>query len=139
MFSFIRVFKLIFFILDINECTKNTSGCSNDCINTNGSFSCKCPIGKILDTDLRTCKDCPFNTYGLNCSKTCNCVNALSCNRISGCICISGFTGVYCETDIDECKGLYFWLRNENLSKSFNKFSSTTILLQFMRKHTRRL
>jgi hypothetical protein len=46
---------------------------------------------------------CPSNKYGDNCSETCECRNALSCDPISGCKCIAGYTGSSCETVIDEC------------------------------------
>ncbi len=49
--------------------------------------------------------ECPFNKYGVNCAKTCDCVNANECNPATGCICKNGYTGTYCETDIDECAG----------------------------------
>ena len=49
--------------------------------------------------------ECPFNKYGENCAKTCDCVNANECNPTTGCICKNGYTGTYCEIDIDECAG----------------------------------
>lgn len=115
-------------ILDRDECALNISGCSNGCQNTIGSFYCTCPAGTILDADQRTCnsnlkfcilikinelyfknnnykfKECPSNRYGLNCTNYCNCINSITCNPASGCVCLSGYTGKYCETDINECK-----------------------------------
>ena len=33
----------------------NKGGCSDTCNNTEGSFSCSCPTGKILGADEKTC------------------------------------------------------------------------------------
>ncbi|KAL3197361.1 hypothetical protein MRX96_044934 [Rhipicephalus microplus] len=43
--------------------------------------------------------ECPVGTYGLNCSKKCDCENGASCNVTNGqCICLPGFTGPRCES-----------------------------------------
>ncbi|KAI5729955.1 hypothetical protein M8J76_008372 [Diaphorina citri] len=39
---------------DVNECDLS-SPCSHDCINTHGSYVCRCPSGHKLDEDRRTC------------------------------------------------------------------------------------
>ncbi len=41
--------------VDIDECSTNIGGCSDDCVNTIGSFFCTCPTGFQLDVDGRTC------------------------------------------------------------------------------------
>ena len=35
------------YILDVDECTKNTHGCSEkaNCTNTPGSYNCECQVG----------------------------------------------------------------------------------------------
>ena len=43
-------------IADINECLMNNGGCSQICINTNGSFMCSCLTGYSLSIDNTTCQ-----------------------------------------------------------------------------------
>ena len=40
---------------DVNECLLNNGGCEHACVNTLGSFQCRCPRGYILDSNRRTC------------------------------------------------------------------------------------
>ena len=40
---------------DINECNTNNGGCSQMCLNTNGSYICLCRSGYILDANNRSC------------------------------------------------------------------------------------
>ena len=41
---------------EINECERGISGCSQNCINTNGSFICSCTMGYDLSIeDQKTC------------------------------------------------------------------------------------
>ena len=47
-------------ILDIDECYGGNSGCTHGCLNTNGSFQCLCPEGRVnlklkLGDDQQTC------------------------------------------------------------------------------------
>lgn len=42
-------------ILDIDECDKNISNCTQNCVNTIGSYYCDCDNGYILGDDNRTC------------------------------------------------------------------------------------
>lgn len=41
--------------LDINECSEGTSSCSQICQDTDGSYSCSCYVGYLLDPDGTTC------------------------------------------------------------------------------------
>ena len=40
---------------DIDECSDGTHNCSQTCTNTNGSFTCGCNSGYLLDIDGATC------------------------------------------------------------------------------------
>jgi hypothetical protein len=42
---------------DIDECDINNGGCSHNCTNTNGSYSCTCNSGYTLASDQTTCTD----------------------------------------------------------------------------------
>ena len=48
------IFNYYIFI-DINECVEGTSGCTQNCTNTVGSFQCSCKNGYMLLEDKRTC------------------------------------------------------------------------------------
>ena len=43
------------FHTDIDECSEDIDNCSQTCTNTDGSFTCGCYIGYLLDTDGTTC------------------------------------------------------------------------------------
>ena len=48
---------------------------------------------------------CEFPTFGTNCSSQCMCGRGDDgCDPVRGCICLAGWTGVNCDTDIDECE-----------------------------------
>ncbi|XP_070536985.1 mucin-like protein [Ptychodera flava] len=86
---------------DCNECLRQTCGadnCEQRCQNTEGSYTCACYAGYLLDPDGYSCIDideCESNP----------CVNGTCEDRVNAyeCICEPGFTGVNCEIDIDEC------------------------------------
>ncbi|KAH9509815.1 hypothetical protein Btru_045273 [Bulinus truncatus] len=92
---------------DINECTNSSLNlCSykERCVNTEGGFTCTCPLGQTLDNNERTCLDCDGNTWGLQCANQCACgIGSLKCDPATGCFCKPGFTGRYCNEDVDEC------------------------------------
>ena len=44
-----------FFNADIDECSEDTDNCNQTCTNTEGSFTCVCDDGYILDSDETTC------------------------------------------------------------------------------------
>ena len=43
------------FYSDTHECSDGTHNCSQICTNTNGSFTCGCNNGYLLDDDGATC------------------------------------------------------------------------------------
>ena len=49
--------------------------------------------------------ECPGLTWGDDCTNTCTCDNDKSsdCSHVTGCVCNTGWTGVNCDEDIDEC------------------------------------
>ena len=55
------ILEIVFCLLssaDINECEVNNGGCSHDCTNTLGSYSCSCAHGYVLVSrdDLGHCE-----------------------------------------------------------------------------------
>ena len=48
---------------DVDECAEDTSGCSQQCNNTIGSFECSCTDGYRLGFDRKTC----HGMYVLHC------------------------------------------------------------------------
>ncbi|XP_025082446.1 uncharacterized protein LOC112557056 isoform X3 [Pomacea canaliculata] len=88
--------------VDRDECSEGV--CSQACVNTVGSFFCKCYTGYLLGSDERTCSPCPSMQYGTDCSLTCQCSGrALTCDPVTGCVCREGWRGIRCDEDIDEC------------------------------------
>ncbi|XP_078594414.1 uncharacterized protein LOC144872228 [Branchiostoma floridae x Branchiostoma japonicum] len=50
---------------------------------------------------------CPPNLYGMFCNRTCDCENEGRCERWSGCVCLPGWVGKYCDRP---CRhGHYGW------------------------------
>ena len=48
--------------------------------------------------------DCPAGTYGENCNRTCFCGQGVDhCDIIKGCVCQTGWSGVNCDFDVNEC------------------------------------
>jgi len=43
--------------VDRDECTDGSSKCEQSCINTEGSYKCRCKIGFILAADKKSCTD----------------------------------------------------------------------------------
>ena len=51
---------------DINECIDGNGGCGHTCVNTPGSYHCKCNSGYVLQTDKHNCTGkfvCEFIMY----------------------------------------------------------------------------
>ncbi|XP_074600122.1 protein kinase C-binding protein NELL2-like isoform X2 [Brevipalpus obovatus] len=82
------------FCLDIDECSSpNMNKChlNAKCINTQGGHTCECLPG--------------FKGDGIDCEPVCEhkCQNGGRCTAPDTCSCRRGFTGQFCEKDIDEC------------------------------------
>ncbi|XP_068719046.1 sushi, von Willebrand factor type A, EGF and pentraxin domain-containing protein 1-like [Montipora capricornis] len=74
--------------IDIDECTEGTSGCGQNCVNTYGSYLCKCNAGYSLNADGKTCSDIDeCNRDNGNCQQSCH-------NSVGSylCTCASGYT-----------------------------------------------
>ena len=48
--------KLLSIITDTDECVVGTHNCDHDCTNTDGSYTCSCNDGLILQPDGRSCQ-----------------------------------------------------------------------------------
>ncbi|XP_076455831.1 uncharacterized protein LOC143290354 [Babylonia areolata] len=98
---------------DIDECVPGKNPCVNgNCANHPGTFACTCDSGTYLLADKITCQACDQGTFGLNCESKCTCSKETtqSCDRVTGnCMCIEGWEGGDCSTDIDMCS------RNDSL------------------------
>ena len=44
------------FITDVDECSSDNGGCSQECNNTIGSYYCTCLDGFTLQADSHTCE-----------------------------------------------------------------------------------
>ncbi|KAH9492107.1 hypothetical protein Btru_026966, partial [Bulinus truncatus] len=92
---------------DINECevaSLNLCSYKSGCVNREPGYSCSCPPGSKLDNDGRTCINFSGTTWGVNCSSSCSCSTGASrCDNVKGCICNTGYTGIYCDIDINQC------------------------------------
>ena len=47
--------RYYFYNVDVDECGDDTDGCSQTCTNTEGSFTCGCTDGYVLNVDGTTC------------------------------------------------------------------------------------
>lgn len=54
-FSCIAIVAYTLFFKDFDECKTNIDGCTQICINVNGSYDCDCYFGFSLDDDRKTC------------------------------------------------------------------------------------
>ncbi|XP_060570002.1 uncharacterized protein LOC132728362, partial [Ruditapes philippinarum] len=91
---------------DVDECLSSVQPCDHLCNNTAGSFVCSCKTGFQLRDDNITCKECEAWKYGFDCQSDCSCdeSNSERCDPATGtCVCKSGWEGINCEDDVDEC------------------------------------
>lgn len=82
--------------LDINECVQNTSHCQYHCQNTEGSYTCSCPPGFLLNPDGFTCRDLDECTTGQHICQQ-NCINTEGSYK---CSCEKGYNQIG-----DDCQG----------------------------------
>nr|CUU99098.1 neurogenic locus notch protein [Hymenolepis microstoma] len=84
---------------DIDECLKEPCRNGGECLNTPGSFICRCPVGfegRFCEARSNPCDD----TYGPVCA------NGGICSTVNGkaiCRCPTGFSGSHCEVENNEC------------------------------------
>ncbi|KAK6969982.1 fibrillin-3, partial [Biomphalaria glabrata] len=100
---------------DLNECLTTTSCQTNaHCVNTPGSYVCKCDLGFYLNNGQ--CQACTAGTFGEECKNQCQCdMSHSTCSVTSGdCLCKPGWTGTLCDEDLNECD-------SSNLCTSANK------------------
>ncbi|POI32120.1 hypothetical protein CIB84_004128, partial [Bambusicola thoracicus] len=74
----------------VNECIQNPLLCAFRCVNTFGSYECKCPAGYVLREDRRMCKDqneCEEGSHDCD-SKQMECKNLIGTYM---CICGPGY------------------------------------------------
>ncbi|XP_035667071.1 integrin beta-like protein C isoform X2 [Branchiostoma floridae] len=88
---------------DVDECLVNNGGCSHDCVNTDGSYHCMCPVGRLLNPlDNKQCDDVNECAFGPDlCHGNATCINTPGSYI---CQCNSGYAGngTVC-TNINEC------------------------------------
>ena len=52
---YLCIFFSLSLVLDIDECFESNDCGLGQCVNTPGSYQCRCPAGYTLDTDGKTC------------------------------------------------------------------------------------
>ncbi|GFR76121.1 latent-transforming growth factor beta-binding protein 4 [Elysia marginata] len=89
---------------DVDECGFNL--CAQNCTNTIGSYVCSCYSGYKKDAnDQQECIICEENKYGESCANTCECKGrSTGCDNVKGCLCVDGWVGTSCDTDVNECE-----------------------------------
>ena len=100
---------------DINECSEKSSGCTQMCTNTVGSFTCHCNIGYYLLADGRTCNG-KFTVFNLLYAMTID-INECATNN-GGCeqLCYNEVGYHYCKcspgyqlnADNFSCVGMFY-------------------------------
>ncbi|XP_019641639.1 PREDICTED: fibulin-1-like isoform X1 [Branchiostoma belcheri] len=87
---------------DIDECAADIDNCAQVCTNTDGSYTCGCNPGYVLNADGVSCDDvdeCAADTD--NCEQTCtNTVGSFTCGCNDGYV--LNADGFSCD-DVDEC------------------------------------
>lgn len=91
---------------DVNECLLNPCMNNGTCINTDGSFICRCPPGWTGPTCSEDVNECPM----FLCKNGASCQNGAECVNTPGsykCICPPGWTGTNCEIGMCKQTGFY--------------------------------
>lgn len=91
------------YVSDDNECSRKNAGCSQECVNTDGSYYCTCSEGYEQDADIHACNNVnECKTGAHNCKDVC-----VDTPGSYNCTCHDGFKPqqdqVSCG-DIDECR-----------------------------------
>ena len=55
MCDYIIMYIHMSFYADVNECNTNNGGCQHNCVNTDGSYECRCRSGYRLSSNGRSC------------------------------------------------------------------------------------
>lgn len=76
-------------ILDINECEGNPCGADAECVNSEGSFECRCRLGYQMDT-IHGCVDVNECAQNNPCATNAKCINVPGTFK---CLCPRGFVG----------------------------------------------
>ncbi|KAK7482980.1 hypothetical protein BaRGS_00025757 [Batillaria attramentaria] len=81
--------------------------CRNHSTCTDVGHRYKCPCNPGYYDDGTVCFECTDETrFGPGCNQQCDCIfnNTVSCDRFNGtCYCKTGWEGVTCDLDVDEC------------------------------------
>ncbi|KAL5961479.1 Neurogenic locu Notch protein, partial [Taenia solium] len=84
---------------DIDECSEEPCRNGGKCVNTPGSFVCRCAVGfegRVCEVRVDPCDA----TYGPVCANGGVCITV---NNRATCRCASGFSGSRCEVEENEC------------------------------------
>ncbi|KAH3701434.1 hypothetical protein DPMN_076422 [Dreissena polymorpha] len=67
---------------------------------------------------------CADGKWGVQCNRSCGCVatNTQICDKATGCTCKTGWKGITCSEDIDECSEGTHKLGTHNCSAAFKQF-----------------
>ena len=90
---------------DVDECTLETDNCDNNanCVNTDGDFTCTCNTNYNGDGLNCTMIDCEIGSTSDD--WTIDCVHGTATGKAAECTCscTTGWTGDFCQNDVDEC------------------------------------
>ena len=56
----------VYVCVDVDECADGNGGCSDTCVNMEGTFQCGCPDGQELDANFRDCRSSKWTSVPLN-------------------------------------------------------------------------
>ncbi|THD28221.1 Neurogenic locus notch protein 3 [Fasciola hepatica] len=81
---------------DIDECIRGLHKCDQVCVNTVGSYECRCHTGYAVSPEN------PHWCTPVGCEPQCV-MNQGTCGPDRHCQCKPGFTGIDCSQDVNEC------------------------------------